>query len=121
MLQLLILWDENDYYRRFNIPFVVSILFKTLQVLTALVSHSVLVCMCVYIYIYIMRSWVLRNIIKFVGNESRKNIHCALYWDVYIIYNVLILYLINCVTTKNELIDMFVSLGSEVINGSVLS
>jgi uncharacterized membrane protein len=83
------------------------------------------VCVCIYIYIYIyiykMRSWVLRNILKFVGNESRKNIHCALYWDVYIIYNILILYLINCVTTKNELMDMFVSLGSEVINGSVLS
>jgi hypothetical protein len=46
---------------------------------------------------------------------------CALYWDVYIICNVLILYLINCVTTKNELICMFVSLGSEVAEGSVLS
>jgi hypothetical protein len=46
---------------------------------------------------------------------------CALYWDVYIICNVLILYLINCVTTKNELIGKFVSLGSEVAEGSVLS
>jgi hypothetical protein len=41
---------------------------------------------------------------------------CALYWDVYIICNILILYLINCVTTKNETIDMFMSLGSEVAN-----
>jgi hypothetical protein len=41
--------------------------------------------------------------------------------DVYIIYNVLILYLINCVTTKNELIGMFVSLESEVAEGYVLS
>jgi hypothetical protein len=46
---------------------------------------------------------------------------CTLYWDVYIIYNVLILYLINCVTTKNELIGMFVSLGSDVAEGSILS
>jgi hypothetical protein len=45
----------------------------------------------------------------------------ALYWDVYIICNVLILYLINCVTTKNELIGMFVSLESEVVEGSILS
>jgi hypothetical protein len=45
----------------------------------------------------------------------------ALYWDVYIICNVLILYLINCVTTKNELIGMFVSLGSEVVEGSIFS
>jgi hypothetical protein len=45
----------------------------------------------------------------------------ALYWDVYIICNVLILYLINCVTAKNELIGMFVSLESEVAEGSVLS
>jgi hypothetical protein len=29
--------------------------------------------------------------------------------------------MINCVTTKNELIGMFVSLGSEVDEGSVLS
>jgi hypothetical protein len=49
VLQLLILWDENDYYRRFNLPFAVSILFKTLQVLIASVPHFVLV----YIYIYI--------------------------------------------------------------------
>jgi hypothetical protein len=41
---------------------------------------------------------------------------CTLYWD-----NVFILYLINCVTTKNELIGMFVSLGSEVVDCFVLS
>jgi hypothetical protein len=40
---------------------------------------------------------------------------CALYWDVYIICNVLILYLINCVPTKSELIGIFLSLGSEVV------
>jgi hypothetical protein len=70
-----------------------------------------------------MRSWVLRNILKFIGNESRETYQkdYALYWDVYIICNVLILYLINCVTTKNELIGMFVSLGSEVVEGSILS
>jgi hypothetical protein len=45
----------------------------------------------------------------------------TLYWDVYIICNVFILYLINCVTTKNELIGMCVSLGSEVADSSVLS
>jgi hypothetical protein len=33
VLQLLILWDRNDYYRMFNLPLVISILFKTLQVL----------------------------------------------------------------------------------------
>jgi hypothetical protein len=62
-----------------------------------------------------MRLCFQRNILKFVGND------CALYWDVYIICNVLILSLINCVTTKNELLGMFVSLGSEVAQGSVLS
>jgi hypothetical protein len=45
----------------------------------------------------------------------------TLCWNVYIICNVIILYLINCVTIKNELISMFVSLGSEVAEGSVLS
>jgi hypothetical protein len=54
-----------------------------------------------------------------LAKTSQKG--CALYWDVDIICNVLILYLINCVTTKNELIGMFVSLGSEVVEGSVLS
>jgi hypothetical protein len=42
VLQLLILWDENNYYIRLNLPFAVSILFKTLQVLIASVPHSVL-------------------------------------------------------------------------------
>jgi hypothetical protein len=46
VLQFFILWDRNDYYRRFNLPFALSILFKTLQVLIASVPHSVLV----YIY-----------------------------------------------------------------------
>jgi hypothetical protein len=54
-----------------------------------------------------------------VAKTYRKD--CALYWDLYIICNVLFLYLINCVTTKNELIGMFVSLGSEVAEGSILS
>jgi hypothetical protein len=39
VLQLLIHWDENNYYRRFNLPFAVSILFKTLQVLIVSVTH----------------------------------------------------------------------------------
>jgi hypothetical protein len=39
VLQLLILWDGNDCYRRFNLPFVVSILFKTLQVLIVSVTQ----------------------------------------------------------------------------------
>jgi hypothetical protein len=47
VLQLLILRNGNNFYRRFNLPFAVSILFKTLQVLTALVTHSGLV----YIFI----------------------------------------------------------------------
>jgi hypothetical protein len=42
-LQLLILWDKNDYYGGFNLPFAVSILIKILQVLIASVSHSGLV------------------------------------------------------------------------------
>jgi hypothetical protein len=43
VLQILILWDGNNYYRMFNLPFAVSILFKTLQVLIVLVPLSVLV------------------------------------------------------------------------------
>jgi hypothetical protein len=54
-----------------------------------------------------------------VAKTFRKDY--TLYWDVYIICNVLILYLINCITTKNELIGMFVSLESEVAKGAVLS
>jgi hypothetical protein len=44
----------------------------------------------------------------------------ALYWDVYIICNVLILSN-YCVTIKNELPMTFVSLGSEVAECSILS
>jgi hypothetical protein len=47
VLQLLNLWDENDYYRNFNLPFVISILFETLQVLIASIPRSGLV----YIFI----------------------------------------------------------------------
>jgi hypothetical protein len=54
-----------------------------------------------------------------VAKTYRKD--CTLYWDIYIICNVLILYLINCVTTKNKFIGMFMSLGSEVAADSVLS
>jgi hypothetical protein len=127
VLQLLILWDENDYYRRFNLPFDVSILFKTLQVLVASVPHSVLV----YIYIHLIfcrntTQWghgFYRAFSNSLGMKVTKTYrkYCALYWDVYIICNILVLYLINCVTTKNELIGMFVSLGSEVAEGSILS
>jgi hypothetical protein len=44
----------------------------------------------------------------------------TLYWDVYIICNVFFIYLVNCVTTNNELIGIFVSLRSEVVEGSIL-
>jgi hypothetical protein len=49
VLQLLILWDGNDCYRRFNLPFVISSLFKTLQVLKVLVTHplSILLMMMI--------------------------------------------------------------------------
>jgi hypothetical protein len=50
VLQILIIWDGNDYYRRFNFQFAVSILFKMLQVLRATVLHSILI----YIYILIL-------------------------------------------------------------------
>jgi hypothetical protein len=50
VLQLLILWDRNDYYRKFNLLFAVSILFKALQILVASVPHAVLVWVCIYIY-----------------------------------------------------------------------
>jgi hypothetical protein len=50
VLQLLILWDRNDYYRKFNLLFAVSILFKALQILVASVPHAVLVCVCIYIH-----------------------------------------------------------------------
>jgi hypothetical protein len=51
VLQLLILWDENDYYRMFNLPFTVSILFKTLQVLIVSVPLSVLVFIFILFFI----------------------------------------------------------------------
>jgi hypothetical protein len=38
----LIIWDKNDCYRRFNLPFAVSILFKTLQVLIVSEIHKLL-------------------------------------------------------------------------------
>jgi hypothetical protein len=39
VLQLLILWDKNDCYRGFNLPFSVSILFKTLHALMDSTTH----------------------------------------------------------------------------------
>jgi hypothetical protein len=53
-----------------------------------------------------------------VTKTYRKD--CALYWDVYIICNVLILS-DYCVTINNELPTTFVSLVSEVIECSILS
>jgi hypothetical protein len=41
VLQLLILWDGNDCYRRLNLPFAVSILFKTLKVLIVSITYSI--------------------------------------------------------------------------------
>jgi hypothetical protein len=35
----LILWDGNNCYRRLNLPFVISILFKTLKVLKVSVTY----------------------------------------------------------------------------------
>jgi hypothetical protein len=117
VLQLLILWDKNNYYRRFNLPFAVSILFKTLQVLIALVPHFILV----YIFILYFVGRPHNEVMSSTEHSQTYQKDCALYWNVYIICNVLILYMINCVTTKNELIGMLVSLGSEVVEGSVLS
>jgi hypothetical protein len=51
LLQLLILWDGNNYYRMFNLPFAVGILFKTLQVLIDLVPHSILVFIFILYFI----------------------------------------------------------------------
>jgi hypothetical protein len=45
VLQLLILWDKNDCYKRFNLSFDVSILFKTLQVLIVSIHSSFIVLM----------------------------------------------------------------------------
>jgi hypothetical protein len=43
VLQLLILWDGNDCYRSLNLPFVISILFKTLKVLIVSVTYPFIV------------------------------------------------------------------------------
>jgi hypothetical protein len=53
MLQLLIHWDGNDYYRMFNLPFAISILFQTLLALIVSVPLSVLVF--IYILFFIGR------------------------------------------------------------------
>jgi hypothetical protein len=97
-----------------------------LQVLIASISHSGLV----YIYIHII---FYRKITQwghgFCGTFSNSlgikvvktyQKDCALYWNVYIICNVIILF-DYCVTIKNELIGMFVSLGSKVVECFVLS
>jgi hypothetical protein len=68
VLQLLILSDENDYYRSFNIPFDISILFKTLQVLIASVPHSGLV------YIFILY-FVGRPCNEVMGSAEHSQIH----------------------------------------------
>jgi hypothetical protein len=70
VLQLLILWDRNDYYRRFNFLFTVSILFKILKVLIASVPHSVLV----YIYIFILY-FVGRPHNEVMGSMEHSQIH----------------------------------------------
>jgi hypothetical protein len=68
VLQLLILWDGNNYYRMFNLPFVISILFKTLQVLIDSVPHSVLVF--IFILFFVGR---LRN--EVMGSTQHSQIH----------------------------------------------
>jgi hypothetical protein len=68
VLQLLILWDENDCYRRFNLPFVINILFKTLQVLIASVTHFGLV------YIFILY-FVGRQRNEVMGSTEHSQIH----------------------------------------------
>jgi hypothetical protein len=51
VLQLLILWNRNDYCRMFNLPFAISILFKTLQVLIVSVPLSVLVFIFILFFV----------------------------------------------------------------------
>jgi hypothetical protein len=51
MLQLLILCDGNYYYRMFILPFAVSILFKTLQVLIVSVPLSVLLFIFILFFV----------------------------------------------------------------------
>jgi hypothetical protein len=105
----------------FNLPFVVSILFKTLQVWLASVPHYVLVYIFILYFVGRPRNVVMGSteqcghgfygtFSNLLGMKVTKTYQkdYALYWDVYIICNILILYLINCVTTKNELIGMFV-------------
>jgi hypothetical protein len=71
-----------------------------------------------------MRSWVLWNILRFIGTQNLKTYRkdCTLCWDVYIICicNVLIL-LDYCVNIKNKLHATFASLGIEVVECSILS
>jgi hypothetical protein len=90
VLQLLILWDGNDYYRIFILPFAISILFKTLQVLIVSVPPSILVFIFILFFVgrHTMRSWVLRNILKFVGNESHENIPAGLCTILECIHNL---------------------------------
>jgi hypothetical protein len=120
VLQFLILWDRNDYYIRFNLPFAVSILFKTLQVLIASASHSGLVYIFILYFVGRPCNEVMRSnsLGMKVAKTYRKD--CTLYWDVYIICNTLILS-DYCVTIKNELHVTFLSLGSEVAKCSILS
>jgi hypothetical protein len=59
VLQLLILWDENDCYRSFNLSFSVSILFKTLQILIALIIHSGLVYIFILYFVGRLRNEVI--------------------------------------------------------------
>jgi hypothetical protein len=51
VLQLLIPCDINDYYRMFILPFAVSILFKTLQVLIVSVPLSVLLFVFILFFV----------------------------------------------------------------------
>jgi hypothetical protein len=112
VLQILILWDGNNYYRMFNLPFAVSILFKTLQVLIVLVPLSVLVFIFILFFCRKTTQWghgFYATFSNLLGMKVAKTYwqDCALYWDVYIICNVLILFLINCALTDNEFISMF--------------
>jgi hypothetical protein len=70
VVQLLILWDGNDYYRSFNLPFTVSILFKILQVFIASLPYFGLV------YIFIL---------YFVGRPHNKVMssteHSQICWE----------------------------------------
>jgi hypothetical protein len=70
-----------------------------------------------------MRSWVLWNIFKFVGNESHENIPEGLRTMLGCIHNLFcnVLFLSNyCVTTTNELPATFASPRNEVVKCYVL-